>query len=307
MLRIFAVSAIGIALAAFVHAQTDPQPETRSCAAWSTGEFLPIASRLDVQACLDAGADINSQSENEFGLAPLHLAVVAKNTQAITALLKADANTEIQDYVSGQTPLHYAAKYGTARIINLLIDAGAIIDAEDHSGATPLHVAASSNPETLDALLDATADVKARDKNGATPLHNAAEVSGSARNINALLKAGANIEARTKNGSTPLHWAAAMGKTETVNALIVAGANIEAKSNIEGVAALPIPLVGVTPLHYAAGWGSAEIVTALLDAGADALTRTEEGVGITPFDLATQNENLKETDAYWRLNEARFK
>ena len=112
MLRIFAVSAIGIALAAFVHAQTDPQPETRSCAAWSTGEFLPIASRLDVQACLDAGADINSQSENEFGLAPLHLAVVAKNTQAITALLKADANTEIQDYVSGQTPLHYTAKYG---------------------------------------------------------------------------------------------------------------------------------------------------------------------------------------------------
>ena len=298
MLRLLSVSAISISLAASGCMQTDLRPEIRPCMAWNTGEFFQSATNSDVQECIDRGADTNGQ--DEMGLAPLHLATMASNSEALSALLEAGARTTTQDYLFGRTPMHYAAQFGTAQTINVLHAAGADIDAEEHKGATPLHVVVAwNNPETLDALLEAGADVNARDKNGVTPLHNAAEVLGSTRNIEVLLRAGAYIEARDKNDSTPLHWAAATGKAETINALLEAGADIEAKSNPNGL------IDDLTPLHYAARLGSAENVTALLDAGADPLARAEGG--FTPFELAAANDKLEGTKAYWRLNEARFK
>ena len=47
------------------------------------------------------------------------------------------------------------------------------------------------------------------------------------------------------------------------------------------------------------------VVDTLLKAGADAGAR--DRIGRTPFDFAKKNSKLKGTDAYWRLNEARFK
>ena len=41
-----------------------------------------------------------------------------------------------------------------------------------------------------------------------------------------------------------------------------------------------------------------------MDAGADPMTRN--AAGETPWDLAQANKALKGSDAYWRLNEARF-
>lgn len=73
---------------------------------------------------------------------------------------------------------------------------------------------------------------------------------------------------------------------------------------------------GNTPLHTAAGWSSlieelerhqrhaGAAVVALLEAGADPLARNEAGE--TPWDLAQANELLRGSDAYWRLNDARF-
>ena len=62
---------------------------------------------------------------------------------------------------------------------------------------------------------------------------------------------------------------------------------------------------GWTPLHVAAGsTENPAVITVLLDAGADPKARAENGV--TPWDLAKDREPLKGSDAYWRLNEARF-
>ena len=46
------------------------------------------------------------------------------------------------------------------------------------------------------------------------------------------------------------------------------------------------------------------VITALLDAGADPKARN--ATGKTPWDHAKDNEALKGSDAYWRLNDARF-
>ena len=62
---------------------------------------------------------------------------------------------------------------------------------------------------------------------------------------------------------------------------------------------------GRTPLHWAAHYTETPAVIAtLLDAGADA--KAKDFRGSTPWDLAKDNDKLKGTDAYWRLNGARF-
>ena len=62
---------------------------------------------------------------------------------------------------------------------------------------------------------------------------------------------------------------------------------------------------GLTSLMLAARFGTAENVKVLLDAGADVNARDEDGD--TAWDNAQYNEKLKGTDAYWMLNDARFK
>ena len=103
-----------------------------------------------------------------------------------------------------------------------------------------------------------------------------------------------NVHARTERGETPLGWAAAHGTPENIKALLEAGANVNARSEYGG-----------TPLHMAAQWGTPENIKALLEAGADGATQNNDGE--IPFDLAKGNEEVKGTDAYWALNDARFK
>ena len=79
---------------------------------------------------------------------------------------------------------------------------------------------------------------------------------------------------------------------EAVEALLRAGANLEVRAGR-----------GLTPLHMAALLGHAEAIEALLQVGADPKELTTDGK--LPFDLI-KDEQLKGTDAYWKLYEARF-
>jgi len=51
--------------------------------------------------------------------------------------------------------------------------------------------------------------------------------------------------------------------------------------------------------------GNAETVTALLDAGADGGMQNK--AGLFPADLAKENEKLRDSPVYWRLNDARYR
>ena len=115
-----------------------------------------------------------------------------------------------------------------------------------------------------------------------------------------LLEAGANLEARFQDGQTPLHHAARAAVSETT-AVIVA-ALLQAGADLEGRDAF-----GCTPLHYAVRAelpGTAAVVAVFLDVGADPNARDKYGK--VPFDYAEANAQLKGTDAYWKLNGARF-
>lgn len=167
------------------------------------------------------------------------------------------------------------------------------VTARDAQGYTALHRAARMGAtENIVALLDAGADVHARTALGWTPVHSAALSDN--QNIILLLEVGAEVNARDILGAVPLHYAAAGGTVEGMLSLLEAGAEVNVQSNY-----------GMTPLHIAAMAGTPALIMTLLNAGADAtLTNTDEK---TPFDLAKDNEELRGGEAYWALNDARFK
>ena len=151
----------------------------------------------------------------------------------------------------------------------------------------------AATAQDVQRCLGSGASVVAKDGLGWSPLHVAA-VFGTSDTIQVLLDAGASTEAQDENGSTPMHYVATSGTVEALLTLLAAGGNIEARTE-SGRA---------TPLHMAAKKGRVKMVRALLDAGANGKARAANGK--TPFDLARENENLRGTDVYWQLNDARF-
>jgi ankyrin repeat protein len=97
------------------------------------------------------------------------------NTEAIRNLLSNDADLINARDTDGSTPLHCAAWKGQREVIELLLKAGADVNAHnsnDHWGTTALHAAAHANQAAIAQLLiDHGADINAKDLSGKTPMH----------------------------------------------------------------------------------------------------------------------------------------
>ena len=64
-------------------------------------------------------------------------------------LLSYNANADLCEYKSKETPLHVAAAWGYAEICELLLTAGANTECRDEKGKTPLHKAVTSKAESV--------------------------------------------------------------------------------------------------------------------------------------------------------------
>ncbi len=121
--------------------------------------------------------DINAQ--NHMGWTPLVYACRGDNgehPEEILRLLELGADINIQNY-KGKTGLHCAAKAGFLKVINLLMEKGANLDATDNNGETPLFEAIRSTIKSsekqraaLEALLVKGADPNVKNRKGLTPL-----------------------------------------------------------------------------------------------------------------------------------------
>lgn len=191
-----------------------------------------IASVLGASLALGAARTPTDES-------PVADAVMRGDSARVRVLIKQglDVNAAQAD---GMTALHWAAQRGDASGAQMLMYAGARVDAVTRNGNyTPLHLAArSGRSAAVKALLAAGADVNAVTTTGAvTALHFAAS-NGDPATVTALLDKGAPVDTREGAwGQTPLMWAASANRLAALDILIKRGANLELASKIEDISA----------------------------------------------------------------------
>ncbi len=123
-------------------AKVNLQPEDKLMC----GTALHAAARGGHIAILDLlianGADVNA--EYKYGT-PLHLAVAPKHEvedkrsgEIVKKLIARGANVNAKSLQEGRTPLHIAARRGRLKAVEILIAAGAEVNARDKKGKTPL-------------------------------------------------------------------------------------------------------------------------------------------------------------------------
>ena len=160
-------------------------------------EFWRQVTVEELGATLDEGLDI--QSKDESGDSLLHYAAeFNSNPRLITLLL--DRGAEIDALGWSMTPLHLAALKNVAPVVALLLDRGADLMARaSDSGYTPLHYAAENEDvEVLSLLLERGADATVANGSGTTPLHIATQHPGREFAVALLLEAGADPTARNR-------------------------------------------------------------------------------------------------------------
>lgn len=186
------------------------------------------------------------------------------------------------------TPLHYAAdRSAKPAVVVVLIDAGADVNAWDHSANDPktplMHAARRGAVDVVKLLLTAGADVNAANANQSTALVSACgggKAPAFEKVVAELLAVGA------KPNPECLIWAARYGSPNMVKMLADAGADV----NVAG-------RWGVPPLHLAAGENRPDMVVALLNLGADPHFRApadnRNHPGQTALDVAKENKRRK--------------
>ena len=177
---------------------------------------LWLASYKGHSACIKelvtAGADVN----RSFTTRPLTTAIKAENEYSLEDLLKAGADVNSIDGVDGNTPLMTAVGVNNKTIVQLLIDWGANINAENNKGETALYL----------AVTKAHADFQRQQTNN----HQIVYI---------LLLAGAHLH-KTSSGLDPCTVHADKAKFTKTNPHILkmlsaGGANIVDKENFSSV------------------------------------------------------------------------
>lgn len=192
---------------------------------------------------------------------PLHFATIAGETEVVEILIAAGADIEAA-CMAGDTVLTKAAEHGRRGVVRALIRAGVDLGAPRRDdGATALHMAAMSGYGDICAsLIRAGADVEVRTPRGMSPLHFAA-IGGSTGTNNAvdvLLELGADIDGADYQGWTAVVHASYVHEPDMIEYLLSKGASLAVRD-----------LNGDTPLHHAMHNGMEAHVRTMLKYGAD--------------------------------------
>ncbi|WQF75414.1 Putative NACHT nucleoside triphosphatase, P-loop containing nucleoside triphosphate hydrolase [Colletotrichum destructivum] len=220
----------------------------------------------------DAWLDLGWWGDNgaSSGIQPLHIAAQSGLVEYVKHLLSfPDVAVDAAD-VQGKTPLWWAASFGRAEVVQVLIEAGADPDRDDaYNGLKPLHEASSKNhPEVVKVLLAAGVDPltkktrerpgnwcgNARKSRGDTPLMYACQ-HGHYAAFEAYLPFLADNDDAVHRA---LAWAARSGRASILARLLEQpGVDINRKVS------------GETPLFCASRGRSFDAMTLLLKGGAD--------------------------------------
>jgi ankyrin repeat protein len=195
--------------------------------------------------------------------------------------------------VLGRTPLHHAAIFGRAKVVEYLLDKGAKIEARmddrqsSKQGATPLHCVVDHQMnerdlDTLKVLLSRGAKVDAENSFGETPLHLAAfhaQVEAATllldspdRMADSPDKEYWRVNKKNDYGETPLHEAHnSSDRLEMIRLLCSRGAKLDARDRNS---LTPIMRFGLATRF--ASSGPEDLVKLMLDLGDDVNSDTWE-------------------------------
>ncbi len=250
-----------------------------------------------------------------------YLAIRNDNAGELKALIGSQA-VNAKDS-RGATPLMYAAAFGNARQMKLLLESGADVNTQNTFHATAL-IWAGGDAVKSRLLIEHGADVNIRTEQGRTPLMAAAKRNGNADLVRLLLQKGADVKApgdatlitagqsgdieimrllieaganvncvSPRLGETPLMYAAASDNVEAVRLLLAKGANpntaLKNLAIVRGGSTLDSGVGNGTPLMWAAPTGSPELIRALIQAGAN--VNAQDSRGMSPLMLAVASEN----------------
>jgi ankyrin repeat protein len=265
-------------------------------------EALRAGDAAALAEAFAAGADPEARFADGLEATTLMYAASNPDPALVRAVLAAGAAVDTPDAM-GDPAINWAAYYGHAAVVAVLVEAGASTQLTGHGNALEIAMrrghaptlavladAAGTAParpareSALEAailagdeaafatLLDLVDAASARDWAG-RPLLQSAAREGRADMITALIAAGADVDATDAIGFTALFEAARDGQLEAVDALLAAGADVDHHSHARGLS--------LTPLHLAAIGGDAAIVTRLAEAGAD--LDVQGATGATPL------------------------
>eukprot|EP00076_Gallus_gallus_P025393 XP_015147919.1 ankyrin repeat domain-containing protein 27 isoform X2 [Gallus gallus] len=149
----------------------------------------------------------------------------------------------------GYTPLHIAAICGQTSLVDLLVAKGAIVNATDYHGSTPLHLACQKGYQNV------TASTDVQDNNGNTPLHLACTY-GHEDCVKALVYYDVHscrLDIGNEKGDTPLHIAARWGYQGIIEVLLQNGANPNTQNRMKETSlqcALNSKILSLMELNY---------------------------------------------------------
>ena len=221
-------------------------------------------------------------------------AAQTQDWEQVRALLQqhVDVNAPQGD---GAVALHWAAYWDDPVIADLLLRAGAKVNAANELGVTPLALASSG--AMANKLLAAGANPNLVTSTGESPLMAAAR-AGRVDMVKALLEHGADVNLKEKvRGQTALMWAVSQRHPEVVRALLEKGADVHVRSSsnpqlvytgeVSGAGRNPAEWAmrmldrgGSTALMFAARQGDIESAKLLLAGGASPNETGPDGMSV---------------------------
>lgn len=160
-------------------------------------KLLKKGARVDY---MDHGADGMAKQEGTA----LFAATEHGHIHAMQVLLNAGADWSIRS-VYGLSPLESASERGDEAVLSALLAAEPDVNATNDDGRTPLHVA--STKVAVDLLVGAGANLDARSAGGFTPLMCAIDKFVAHDVARALVHHGAAVNSQDEDGNSSLHYA----------------------------------------------------------------------------------------------------
>ncbi|KAJ3117988.1 hypothetical protein HDU96_004442 [Phlyctochytrium bullatum] len=174
----------------------------------------------------------------------------------------------------GETQLHMAASRGDTRIIKLLIENGANVDAIDENRKTPCDIALENrNFDVVELLLGVKKEQSLRRLKTLS-----SEVKNGHVEVVQEMLIGMHLGNQNAEANTLLCDAASQGNVAMIEILLRHGANIDGRCAL-----------GKTPLHHAASCGQEKATKLLLQLGA---AIAQDKFGDTPLHEAVRNNHV---------------